>query len=120
MIPLVNINGFSPNLVYALILWRSAFRLLIGNFLTEFSATDMSMFSVLDNNFSIYQWIFTKLNVCIDIVDICFGIANGRMSSIFDSYTTAELNHELPMKYPPMKSYKISGHLIAINCPLVT
>ena len=35
-----------------------------------------------------YQWIFTKLSTClwIDIVDICFGIANGRISSIFDSY----------------------------------
>ena len=29
---LVNINGFSPNLVYALILWRSALGLLMGKF----------------------------------------------------------------------------------------
>ena len=28
----VNLNGFSPNLVCALILWRSALGLLIGNF----------------------------------------------------------------------------------------
>ena len=38
------------------------------------------------DNFSKYQWIFTTLDVCIDIVEICFGIANGQISSIFDSY----------------------------------
>ena len=32
MIILVNINGFSPNLVCALILWRSAFGLLMDKF----------------------------------------------------------------------------------------
>ena len=32
MITLVNINGFSPNLVCTLILWRSALGLLIGKF----------------------------------------------------------------------------------------
>ena len=40
-ITLVTVNEFSPNLVCALILWRSAFRLLKGKlrkFLTELSA----------------------------------------------------------------------------------
>ena len=32
VITLVNINGFSPNLVCAVILWRSAFGLLKGKF----------------------------------------------------------------------------------------
>ena len=32
-----------------------------------------------------YQWIFTKLGMCIDIVEVLFGIANGLISSIFDS-----------------------------------
>ena len=32
MIILVNVNGFSPNVVCALIFWRSAFRLLISEF----------------------------------------------------------------------------------------
>ena len=45
--------------------------------------------SFLDDNFSKNQWIFTKPGVCIDIVDICFWIANGRISSIFDSYLPA-------------------------------
>ena len=70
----------------ALILWRSALGLLIGKFgkfLTELAARDTSVFLFLDGNFTKYQWIFIKL-VCIDTVDICFGIANGRISYIFD------------------------------------
>ena len=31
-----------------------------------------------------YQWIFTKLDMCIDIVEIWFGIANGQILSTFD------------------------------------
>ena len=52
-------------------------------FLMQLSACNMSVFSFPDDNFSKYQWIFTKLGICIDIVGICFGIANGQMS-IFD------------------------------------
>ena len=33
-----------------------------------------------------YQWIFTKLAVCIDIVEIWPGIANGQISLILDNY----------------------------------
>ena len=40
-------------------------------------------FSFLDDNLS-YQWIFTRLGLCIDIVEILFGIANGQISSNFD------------------------------------
>ena len=36
------------------------------------------------DNLSKNQWIFTKLGICIDIVEISFGIANGQISSIFD------------------------------------
>ena len=42
----VTLNGFSPNLRYALILWRSALGLLLGKFrqfLTELSAHDTIM-----------------------------------------------------------------------------
>ena len=86
---LVNVSGFSPNSVCTLILWRSGLGLLMGKFrqfLTELhlSAWDMSVFSFPDYNVSKYQWIFTKLGVCIDIVETCFGIANGQISSIFD------------------------------------
>ena len=34
-------------------------------------------FSFPDDNLSKHQWIFTKLGMCIDIVDIWFGISNG-------------------------------------------
>ena len=37
-------------------------------------------FSFPDDNLSKHQWIFTKLGVCIDIVKIWFGIANGQIS----------------------------------------
>ena len=38
-----------------------------------------------DNNLSKHQWIFTKLGMWIDIVEIWFGIAIGQTSPIFDS-----------------------------------
>ena len=40
-------------------------------------------FSFPDDNLSKRQWIFTKLGMCIDTVDIWFGIVNGQISSIF-------------------------------------
>ena len=52
-------------------------------FLTELSARDTPIFSFPDDNLSKHQWIFTKLDMCIDIVEIWFGIANGQISSIF-------------------------------------
>ena len=50
---LMNINRFSPNMVYALILLRSGLGLLLGKFgqfLTELSACDMSEFSFPGDN----------------------------------------------------------------------
>ena len=41
-------------------------------------------FSFTDDNLCQHQWIFTKLGMCIDIVEIWFGIANGQILSIFD------------------------------------
>ena len=61
-----HINGFSPNLVCAVILWSFGLGLLMGNFrqiLLELSAQDMAIFSFPDDNLSKHQWIFTKL-VC--------------------------------------------------------
>ena len=87
MITWVNINGFSSKLVCALILWRSGLGLLMGKFrqfLTELSARNTSVFSFPGDNWSKCQWIFTKLEVCIDIVEVWFGIADGQILSIFD------------------------------------
>ena len=52
--------------------------------LMELSARDTPIFSFPDDNLSKHQLIFTKLGMCIDIVEIWFGIANGKISSIFD------------------------------------
>ena len=43
-----------------------------------------------DNNVSKCQWIFTKLGVCIDIVDIWFGIVNVQILSIFDELSARD------------------------------
>ena len=55
-------------------------------FLTGLSARDTSRFSFPDDNCSKYQWIFTKCAMYIDIVEVCFGNANGQILSIFDCY----------------------------------
>ena len=68
LITLVNVNAFSPNLLYAL------------------SVCNASVFYFQDNNVSKSQWIFTKSDMCIDIVAICSGIAHGQILSVFDSY----------------------------------
>ena len=39
-------------------------------------------FSFPDDNLSKHQWISTKLGLCIDIVDIWFGIANGQITEL--------------------------------------
>ena len=38
------------------------------------------LFLFPDDNLSKHHWIFTKFGMCIDIVDIWFGIANGQIS----------------------------------------
>ena len=58
----------------------------MGNFrqfLTELSVHNTTIFWFLDFNFSKGQWIFMKLGMYIDIVEICLGIANVQISSIF-------------------------------------
>ena len=42
-----------------------------------------------DNNLSKYPWIFTKLGMCIDIMEIWFGVGNVQISLIFNSYLPA-------------------------------
>ena len=43
-------------------------------------------FSFPDDYFSKHQWIFTKFGMCIDIMEIWFGIANRQISSNIYSY----------------------------------
>ena len=40
--------------------------------------------SLPDDNLSKYQMFFTKLGICIGIVEIWFGLANRQISSMFD------------------------------------
>ena len=73
------------------------FKIANGHFrqiLTELSARDAPIFSFPDDNLSKCQGIltklekrqliFTKLGMCIDIVEIWLGIVNGQISSNFD------------------------------------
>ena len=39
----------------------------------------------ISGNLSKCQWIFTELVICAVVVEIWIGIANGQISSIFDS-----------------------------------
>ena len=50
---------------------------------TELSAQDTPIFSFPDSNLSKYQLevILTKFAICIDVREICFGIANGQILS---------------------------------------
>ena len=84
MITRVNINEFSPNLVCALILWRSGFGMLMGKFcqiLTHFSAREMPIFSFPDNNFSKCLGI-TKLGTCIDLRTSGSGLLMGKFRQL--------------------------------------
>ena len=44
-----------------------------------------SILSFLNDKLNKCQWIFNKIGMCIDIVKIWIGIANGQILSIFDS-----------------------------------
>ena len=48
------------------------------------SHTSVHPFFILDDNLSKHKRIVTKLGMCIDIVEIWFGIANGQISSKSD------------------------------------
>ena len=68
-------------------MWRSGSGLLMGQFhqfLTELFARDTLVFLFLDDNLSKFQWIFSKPGMCVDIMEIWFGIAKRSISSIFD------------------------------------
>ena len=59
----------------------------MGNFrqfLAELCACYIYLFSSQDNILSKPHWIFIKLDVCIAIVEIWFGICNEQISLICD------------------------------------
>ena len=48
-------------------------------FLGELFAHEKSILSFPNNYLSRCQWIFTKLDTCIDIIEICFGLLIGKI-----------------------------------------
>ena len=52
-------------------------------FLTELSVRSKSRFSLPDDNLSKNQSVFTKLGICIDIMEIWLGLSNGQISPVF-------------------------------------
>ena len=66
---------------------------------TELSAQDTPIFSFPDYNFSKYQGIFTKLDICIDIKEIWYGIANGQI------YILRQIFTELSAQDTPIFSF---------------
>ena len=65
--------------------------LVVGTVSVSLPVIHLSVFSFLEDNFSKCQWSFTKFDMCIDIVEIWFGIANGQIWSIFDRVIRAQL-----------------------------
>ena len=61
--------------------------------LTDLSAQDMTIFSFPGDNLSKHQWIFTKLSMCIDILEICFGITKGQILLNFDAVICPRHDH---------------------------
>ena len=59
----------------------------LSNFYGVKSARDMPIFSFLGDNLRKHQWIFTNFGMCIDIIEIWFGIANWQISPNFDGVT---------------------------------
>ena len=55
-----------------------------------------SIFSFPDDNLRECQLIFTLLGMCIDIVEIWFGVANGQILLIFNSYLPATSDFSFP------------------------
>ena len=76
----IPISGFSPNLVFALILWRSGLGLLMGKFrqILMVICRRHALFSFPDDNLSKFQGILSKLGTCIDVKVICLGLLMGK------------------------------------------
>ena len=87
----VNTNGFSPNLVFALILW---FGIANGQISSIFNGVNClrHVHIFVWVNLSKCWWLFTKLGICSDTVEIWFGIASGQILSIFDRFICPRLD----------------------------
>ena len=88
-------------------------------FLTELSARNTSVFYFQDNNLSKFQWIFTKFDICIYIVELCFGIAYWQISTELPARDMIMTGYYRLMFYfiykSPDASYLVSS-LLAQGC----
>ena len=74
-------------------------------------------FSFPDDNLSKHQWIFIKLGLCIDIVEIWFGIADGQILSIFFMELSAR---DTPIfSFPDDYLVNINGFSTKLVCALI-
>ena len=64
-------------------------------------------FSFSDDNLIKHEWIFNKLGMCIDIVEVWFGIANGQILSNFDGVIC--LRHAHIFAFRPITWSKCQG-----------
>ena len=61
--------------------------------MTELFARHTSVISFPEDNLAKHQWIFIKLGMCVDIVQIWNGIDNEQISSDFDTELSARYTH---------------------------
>ena len=73
------------------VLWFHVGRPCVCPSVSHTSVHPFVSFLFPDDNLSKPQWIFTKLGVCIDTVEICFGIANGQISSILTELSAQDM-----------------------------
>ena len=63
-----------------------------------------------------WKWIFTKLGMCIDTVEICFGIANGQISSIFNRVICLDTSSFV---FQTISSVNLNGFSWNLICALI-
>ena len=67
-------------------------------------------FSFPEDTLSKLQWVFTKLGMCIDIVEIWFVIANGQITANFYSYLPGVPVYVAPWAACP-PPHRVKGYL---------
>ena len=74
----------------------------------------LSIFSIPDDNVSKCQCIFTQFYMCIDVVEIWFGIANGQILSIFDRIICLQYDSERVLWFQAF--IKFVGSITKVHC----
>ena len=84
----VNTSGFPPNLVCALILWRSGLGMLMGfrQCLTELPVREMPVFSFLDDNLIIINGFSPNLVCALILCKASLGLLMAKVVNFWGSY----------------------------------